>query len=52
MAETGLTRAAAERLIRNVPTVQIEGLRKTYVRRSDVAAYLEARTFSKDEVPT
>jgi hypothetical protein len=51
MAETGLTRAAAERLMRNVPTVQIEGLRKTYVRRSDVAAYLEARTFSKDQVP-
>ena len=51
MVETGLTRAAAERLMRNVPTVQIEGLRKTYVRRSDVAAYLEARTFEKTEVP-
>jgi hypothetical protein len=51
MAETGLTRAAAERLMRNVPTVQIGGLRKTYVRRSDVAVYLEAHTFSKDQVP-
>ena len=51
MAETGLTRAAAERLMRNVPTVQIEGLRKTYVRRSDVVAYLETRTFGKDQVP-
>jgi hypothetical protein len=51
MAETGLTRAAAERLMRNVPTVQIEGLRKTYCRRSDVAAYLEKRTFTKDRVP-
>jgi hypothetical protein len=51
MAETGLTRAAAERLMRNLPSVQIEGLRKTYVRRSDVVAYLEARTFSNDQVP-
>ena len=50
MAETGLTRAAAERLMRNVPTVQIEGLRKTYVRRSDVEAYLEAHTYAKDQV--
>ena len=45
------TRAAGERLMRNVPSVQIEGLRKTYVRRSYVAAYLEARTFTKTEVP-
>lgn len=50
-AELGVTRAAAEAIIRCVPIVQIEGLRKTYVRRSDVAAYLEARTFAKDEVP-
>jgi Fic family protein len=40
IAETGLTRAAAERLMRNMPTVQIEGLRKTYCRRSDVAAMI------------
>jgi hypothetical protein len=32
------TRAAAERLLRKAPSIQIEGLRKTYVRRSDVAA--------------
>jgi hypothetical protein len=51
MAETGLTRSAAERLMRNVPTVKIEGLRKSYVRRSDVLAYLEAHTFAKTEVP-
>jgi hypothetical protein len=51
MAEAGLTRAAAEALMRRVPIVQIEGLRKVYVRRSDVAAYIDARTFSKGEVP-
>jgi hypothetical protein len=51
MTETGLTRAGAEALMRAVPVVTIEGLRKTYVRRSDVAAYLEQRTFSKAQVP-
>jgi hypothetical protein len=45
-----VTRAAAEAIMRRLPVVQIEGLRKVYVRRSDVAAYLEARTFAKDEV--
>ncbi len=49
--ELGVTRAAAEAIMRRLPVVQIEDLRKTYVRRSDVAAYLEARTFQKDEVP-
>ncbi len=51
--ETGLTRAAAEALMRSprVPIVQLEGLRKTYVRRSDVLAELERRTFAKDQVP-
>lgn len=33
--------------MRRLPTVQIEGLRKTYVRRDDVARYLEQRTFAK-----
>jgi hypothetical protein len=49
-AELGVTRAAAEAIMRQLPVVQFEGLRKVYVRRSDVAAYLEARTFSKNEV--
>jgi hypothetical protein len=52
MAELGVTRSAAEAIMRRLPTVQIEGLRKTYVRRSDVGAYLAARTFRKDEVPS
>jgi hypothetical protein len=50
-AELGVSRAAAEAIMRRLPTVQIEGLRKTYVRRSDVASYLAARTFAKDQVP-
>jgi len=49
--ELGVTRAAAEAIMRRLPVVAIEGLRKTYVRRSDVARYLEARTFQKDQVP-
>jgi len=49
--ELGVTRAAAEKVMQRVPSVHIEGLRKTYVRRDDVARYLEARTFAKDQVP-
>jgi hypothetical protein len=51
-AELGITRAAAEAIMRRLPIVRFEELRKTYVRRSDVAAYIEARTFSKTEVPS
>jgi hypothetical protein len=51
-AELGVTRAATEAIMRRLPVVHIEDLRKTYVRRSDVHAYLEARTFAKDQVPS
>jgi hypothetical protein len=50
--ELGVTRAAAEAIMRRLPVVAIEDLRKTYVRRSDVAAYLEARTFTNEQVPS
>ena len=50
-AELGVTRAAAEAIIRQLPVVQVPGLRKVYVRRPDVEQLLEASTFSKDEVP-
>ena len=50
-AELGVTRAAAEAIMRRLPVVEIEGLRKVYVRRDDVRRYLDARTFAKDEVP-
>lgn len=41
MAETGITRAAAEALMRQLPKLTIPGVRKTYVRRADVVALLE-----------
>ena len=50
-AELGVSRAAAETIMRLVPVVVIPGLRKTYCRRADVARLLEERTFGKDEVP-
>jgi len=49
--ELGVSRAAAEAIMRRLPVVQIEDLRKVYVRREHVAAYLEARKFVKDQVP-
>lgn len=51
-AELGVTRAAAEAIMRQLPVVVFEGLRKTYVRRPDVERLIEARTFSNDQVPT
>jgi hypothetical protein len=48
--ELGVSRAAAEAVMRQLPIVQIEGLRKVFVRRQDVARLIEARTFTKDEV--
>jgi hypothetical protein len=50
-AELGVTRAAAEAIMRQLPIVQVPGLRKSYVRRDSVAELLERSTFSKDEVP-
>lgn len=42
--ELGVTRAAAEAIMRRLPKVHLEGLRKVYVRRSDVQAYIERGT--------
>lgn len=50
-AELGVKRATAEAVMRRLPIVQLPELRKTFVRRSDVAALLERYTFQKDEVP-
>lgn len=49
-AELGVTRAAAEAVMRQLPVVQIPGLRKTYCRRFDVARLLDERTFDKNQV--
>lgn len=56
--ELGVTRAAAEAIMRKIPHVQVEGLRKVYVRRDDVRRYLDERTsvgewrFQKTGVPS
>jgi hypothetical protein len=49
-AELGVTRAAAEAIMRQLPVVQFDGLRKVYVRRPDVARLIDERTFAKDQV--
>ena len=50
--ELGVTRATAEAIMRRLPTVQPDCARKVFVRRSDVAAYIDAMTFEKREVPS
>jgi hypothetical protein len=45
--ELGITRAAANAIMRTLPVIQFEGLRKVYVRRPDVLALLDRRTFEK-----
>jgi hypothetical protein len=47
-AELGVTRAVAEKLMRKLPLVVFEDLRKVYVRRQDIAALVEASTLEKD----
>jgi hypothetical protein len=49
--ELGISRAAAEKIMRQLPIVQPPGLRKVYVKRSDVERLLEACTYEKDQVP-
>lgn len=46
--ELGVTRATAEAVMRKVPKVVIPGLRKVFVRRADVAAYLDSHTTRVD----
>ena len=45
--ELGITRAAADAIMRQLPVVQIDGLRKVFVRRADVQALLERSTRPK-----
>jgi hypothetical protein len=46
--ELGVTRAVAEKLMRKLPLIVFEDVRKVYVRRDDVAALVEASTVAKD----
>lgn len=50
-AELHVSRAVAEKVMRQLPTVQFPGIRKTYVKRPDLTAFIEMSTFQKDEVP-
>jgi hypothetical protein len=51
MLELGVKRATAEAIMRAVPSVEVPGLRKSFARRSDVLALLDACTHAKGEVP-
>jgi hypothetical protein len=51
-AELGISRVAAEAIMRRLPKVHVEDLRKTYVRRDDVRHYLEERPFTNGQIPT
>jgi hypothetical protein len=51
MKELCVKRASAEAIMRQLPVVQIPDLRKVYVRRSEVVAYLDAHTFTNEQVP-
>ena len=56
-AELGVTRAVAEKVMRRLPVVTFPGIRKVYVRRADLARYIEGCTsegewhFHKSGVP-
>jgi hypothetical protein len=50
-AELHVTRAVAEKLMRRLPLVVFEDVRKVYVRRADVAALIEASTVAKGNAP-
>jgi hypothetical protein len=50
-AELGVTRSSAEAIMRQLPIVQVPGLRKTFVRRPDVESLLERCTLAKHRVP-
>ena len=42
-----LTKAAADTIMRALPIIEFEGLRKVYVKRADVAELIRRRTLSK-----
>jgi hypothetical protein len=44
MSELGITRAAAEAIMRRLPIVTVPGLRKVYVRRDEVLRALDMWT--------
>lgn len=49
--EMGITRASAQKIIQQLPIVQLPGLRKVFVYRADVERLLAEHTYEKDQVP-
>lgn len=49
MQETGVTRSVAESIMRKLPNIELApaGIRKVYVRRDDLHAFLEKHTTTK-----
>jgi hypothetical protein len=43
-SELGVTRSVAEKVMRQLPVVEFPGIRKVYVRRSDLARYVDSCT--------
>jgi hypothetical protein len=48
--ELGVGRAGVDAVFRQLPVVVLPGLRKTFVRRADVAALIESSTYTGREV--
>lgn len=45
----GLSRVDVDRIFERLPVLALEGSRKVYVRRDDLEAYIERRTFKPGE---
>ena len=43
MDELGVKRAAAEAIMRQLPKIRLDGVRKVYVQKADVERYLNER---------
>jgi hypothetical protein len=52
MAEMGVTRSVAESVMRRLPLVEFPGIRKAFVTRADLAAFVEACTRREGRVPS
>jgi hypothetical protein len=46
----GFGRRAVDALFRAIPVVSLPGVRRVYLRRQDVEAYLEQHTYTADEL--
>lgn len=49
--ETGIKKATAEKVMRQCPVVQFPGVRKVFVKREDLDAWIRQHTYEKNQVP-